>query len=108
MTTHHFGKPRPFEEAVVIRPEDLRNAARLAVAFRHEDRMGIAALLEDVLTAAAVEKDDRAVTGLILGLGRLLGLNVGALDEHTANSATAGLRHLITESTLKIESRDTK
>lgn len=108
MTTSRFQKPRPFEEAVAIRPEDLRNAARLAVAFRHEDRMGIAALLEDVLTAAAVERDDRAVTGLILGLGRLLGMNVGALDEHTGNSATAGLRHLINEATLKIESRGTR
>ncbi|CAM3294744.1 hypothetical protein PSET11_02225 [Arthrobacter ulcerisalmonis] len=108
MTSNHFQTTKPFEEAVVIRPEDLRNAARLAVAFRHQDRMGIAALLEDVLSAAAVDKDDRAVTGLILGLGRILGMNVGALDEHTDNAATAGLRHLINEATLTIESRGTK
>lgn len=101
-------KQNTFEEAVKIRTEDLRNAARLALAFRTEDRLGISTVLEDVLLAANLEQDDRAVTGLILGLGRVIGLNVGALDESTGGLATAGLQHLIAEATLTIESRNTK
>lgn len=97
-----------FDQAVIIRHEDTRRAARLALAFAAEDRYAIATVLEDTLLAANLEQDDKAVTGLILGLGRLLGLNVGALDEHTSGAASAGLRQYIAESFRTEESRNSK
>lgn len=94
---------KTFTEAVKIRPRDLINAARLGLAFRAEDRLAVAAVLDGVLQTAQETGDDSAATGLILGLGRILGIHVGALDEQTAGLGTAGLRHMIAEATLKNE-----
>jgi hypothetical protein len=106
MTTSRNQQPKPFTEAVKIRHVDLINAARLGLAFRAEDRLGVAAVLDGVLQTAQETGDDAAATGLILGLGRILGLHVGALDEQTAGLGTAGLQHMIAEATLKIESKE--
>lgn len=99
---------KSFTEAVKIRPRDLINAARLALAFAQEDRVGVAAVLDGVLEAANRTGDDAAATGLILGLGRVLGVHTGTIDEMTGGLGTKGLQHLIAEATLKIESGNTK
>ncbi|MDQ0633350.1 hypothetical protein QFZ40_001259 [Arthrobacter pascens] len=108
MTTTPNRQPNTFTEAVKIRHVDLIHAARLGLAFRAEDRLGVAAVLDNILQAANDSGDDAAATGLILGLGRILGLHVGALDEETGGMGTKGLQHLIAEATLKIESGNTK
>ncbi|WP_350002555.1 hypothetical protein [Pseudarthrobacter sp. WHRI 8279] len=105
MTTSQNRQPKTFTEAVKIRHVDLANAARLGLAFRAEDRLGVAAVLDNILEAAQRSGDDAAATGLILGLGRILGIHVGALDEQTGGLGTAGLQHMIAEATLKIESK---
>lgn len=100
---------KSFTEAVRIRDIDLINAARLGLAFRAEDRLGVAGVLDNILAAAQRTGDDAAATGLILGLGRILGIHVGALDEETGGLGTKGLQHLIAEATFKIEAkRDAK
>jgi hypothetical protein len=98
MTTHNTQEP------VRIRFVDTRRAARLALAYLNGDRLGLAAVLDDTLRAA-VNGDQDATTGLILAQAKLLALNCGALDEHTAGAASAGLRVYIAESIRLEESR---
>jgi len=93
-------------EPVRIRFVDTRRAARLALAWRNADRLGIAAVLDDTLQAAQ-DGDTEATTGLILAQAKLMALNVGALDEYSEGAASAGLRVYIAESIrLEEESRN--
>lgn len=64
--------------------------------------------LDDTLQATE-RGDTNATCGLILAQAKLMALNVGALDAHTAGAASAGLRAYIAESIrLEEESSNSK
>lgn len=90
------------ESIITVRPEDLLLAGRLALSARDNNREGVAAVLQDCLDAAN-EGDTQAVTGLILGLARLLAIELAGLDRATGGKASAGIRTFIAEATLTLE-----
>lgn len=90
------------QSVINVRPEDLLLAGRLALSARDENREGVAAVLQDCLDAAD-GGDTQAATGLILGLAKLLSIELASLDRATGGKASAGIRTFIAEAILTLE-----